>query len=140
MGKFDEILNSSDASDALLGEQIDKINESIGNYDITSLTPVSDVELVCGGYTKIGKLVVLNIRFTVGTTRAGKSTAIISTGVPMPKNVAESTRAYVAASVVDIQSDAHADTYGYIGRDGQVIVNVPLANHSYAISATYICE
>ena len=29
MSKFDEILNSSDASDALLGEQIDKLNKNI---------------------------------------------------------------------------------------------------------------
>lgn len=47
MSKFDEILNSSDASDALLGEQIDKINESIEEsknefaVSITNETPVT---------------------------------------------------------------------------------------------------
>ena len=29
MGRFNEILNSSDASDALLGEQIDKLEKKI---------------------------------------------------------------------------------------------------------------
>lgn len=37
MNKFDEILKSSDASDALLGEQIDKLTEKFKALDVTTV-------------------------------------------------------------------------------------------------------
>ena len=50
MSKFDEILNSSDASDALLGEQIDKLAERIsaleaivGGRSAVSLNSLEDL-------------------------------------------------------------------------------------------------
>lgn len=140
MSKFDEILNSSDASDALLGEQIDKINESIGNYEIISPEPsATGISIVSGGYTKIGKLVIVNVRFSFDSNRINAPIPI-TRSLPLPK-VLSADKGYIAATVVDIQSDApSASCYGCVSKSGELVAYVPTADHAYAISATYICE
>ena len=79
MSKFDEILNSSDASDALLGEQIDKMARR--DFDlssaITSFTEsnqvFSGVEVAYAKAIRANGLVCLSIRLKGTVTSFAKS-------------------------------------------------------------------
>lgn len=57
MSKFDEILNSSDASDALLGEQIDKIEQK------SVITQILTKEYASGGteYNEVGTITLPDV-------------------------------------------------------------------------------
>ena len=135
-----EILNSFDDSDEMLSEKIENINNSLGDYSITPLTPLSsDVTIITGGFTVVGKIVILNARFSVSSALKGVTTGLSNPGVPRPK-VFSADKSYIAATVVDIQSDAPANCYGCISRYGNIAVQVPQADHEYAVSAVYICE
>ena len=62
MGKFDEILNSSDASDALLGEQIDKLQPYTMIEYGTITTNKGTIDTANTFCAKVGKIVSFRVR------------------------------------------------------------------------------
>lgn len=93
MSKFDEILNSSDASDALLGEQIDKITDKVNlNAEVVVLTDLikSKITQITGGqilFTKAYGVKIItfsNVVISGSTMSVSPIDAITDiTGVPI---------------------------------------------------------
>lgn len=116
----------------------EKINNALANQGGT-ITPIttnnSEVTIISGGYSQIGKMVVVNFRFKVATAN---SLITFETNLPFPPIM---VKQYISANVINIQQDIAELNYGYkLQGSGSVTVKVAQANVEYAYSCVYICQ
>ena len=120
--------------DVIVNNAIDEVKVDLFNQVITPLTPASGaINIVAGGYTKIGNLCIVNLRFNRSATTIGT----LAKNLPKPISAIAN---YVGATVKDIGTDSQSDGYGYISNDGDAIVKVQKASSDYTFSAVYICQ
>ena len=132
MSKFDEILNSSDASDALLGEQIDKINcgwTKVGVATGNQTTYFGDV-VITGYYNKFLRRVVLIIKGDTKTAiDAGKAVGIAFLNDSDWNNLLPSSLVYSKCSDVYDIAFAKNSTNQYIALTNFSSTAIPVGTH-----------
>lgn len=119
--------------DSNVGSALDGVNSKLSQfeeatYTTDKLTLGNNVTFVAGGYCKIGKLVIFNIRINVGVT--GTVTSIL--GLPKPADQ--------AATFVPLTSEPKTRVDGAtINRDGTVIFSC-IATGPILLTGSYICQ
>ena len=156
MSKFDEILNSSDASDALLGEQIDKLMPVVYEVPVSNITVAGGRGTVVSHasnhvtFCKQGNHVTVSIylRFNFTDTTA----CIVNIMNVIPADIAPLFNSQAITGVgMKYTSDTNIDTIplvvqcnddrslGIYAVGSSVKINT-LNDHSVNISGSYICK
>lgn len=112
MSKFDEILNSSNPSDALLGEQIDRLDAQI---------KVNKTGTSTGGSIKrVNGLIIVNFNFTFvynGETDPEYSTKTNLSTFTFPEDFAMKNSVYGMAIVINSSWNPRSYTYLSLNKD-----------------------
>ena len=110
------------------------LNDAINNNTLTAPTAGTNVTIDDGGYTQIGKLVIVNLRFT--TSSALNVTGyMLATGFPVPKTRNSTNMVPVNCSGFD-SSGAYQNMF--INFNGALQLNGSLAAGMHMASAVYV--
>lgn len=125
-------VNKADSADVeqLNDDMLDIIDQLNPSAYISEGLTYDNCTYIKGGYVKIGKLVIVNIRIAVDDTGASVS------GFPTYFN--KSNINIVSCSVMGTGSSIAYK--GYISQDGKLTIENVLANSNYVISASYIAD
>lgn len=118
MNKFDKILNSADASDALLGEQIDGIQARMGADIIAGGTG--------GSVKKSNGIIIINLNFSFtynGETDPSYSTDTNLTTFVFPSNFVMKKSVY--GSAVVISGSWNPRSFAYVSVEQSSTTNKP---------------
>jgi len=115
-----------------LADQIGTLNSNLNPSSFTVPTAGTGVTLSTGGYVKIGKIVIVNIRCST----TGSATTLF-TGLPVPKNKDASN----VARLVIACSTTNASVPVSITGAGNIVSDTAVAQTSaLVITACYVCE
>lgn len=117
-------------------------NDIVGNLSVVKDgLQYTNCEWHSGGYVKIGKLVILNMRITV-TQEAYNQ--ILLGGLPMPIDDASTNNNYVPVTVTSLATGAHLEGILYGARSeapGKINVYGKLSpNQNLCLHAVYVCK
>ena len=124
-----------------LEDNFKKIDDAFTIEDITStLTFNNDITIASGGVYKIGKLVVVQLRFYSDTISIQSGTSIVTSGLPFPKGIQDTSLPPVCFNC----NRLGLSPYYVVGTHGIGMLQlstevVPTGTHVY-ITGTYICE
>lgn len=112
---------------------LNDLNDQIGNnqYSTSGLT-TTNCTIAAGGYHKLGKLVVVNIRVTASASNACSIYGFPTYNANVPYNI-------VSCSIVDIGNSAFCNSPAYLRYDGGLLFNGENGK-TYAISMVYMCD
>lgn len=124
-----QIINDNNTKiDTAVGTLNDNLTPS--NYDAPTMG--TGVTLIFGGYKKVGKIVIVNIRMNVSS-----SVTNLCSGLPVPLSISSLTQ---AQAVCAFASNVSSTNSIYINKNGEVIAENAESNRNIVISGVYICE
>ena len=100
-------------------------NKVVGTYSQTNLAPQSGVTINDGGYCVIGNMVIVNIRFTLSSTKLSGSSLIH--GFPSP-----------IATANNISCSNSGKINMPLNTSGQIIIGEDLGSGTYIASCVYL--
>ena len=118
-----ELLPISSGSATNTKDYID--NKVVGTYSQTNLAPQSGVTINDGGYCVIGNMVIVNIRFTLSSTKLSGSSLIH--GFPSP-----------IATANNISCSNSGKINMPLNTSGQIIIGEDLGSGTYIASCVYL--
>lgn len=117
----------------VLKNDIEELNSNLmSNTYTTSGLVTSNCTINAGGYHKLGKLTVVNVRFTV-TSNVGSITGFPTYNGQFSANI-------VSCSIINMSDINYNNETAFITRDGTFSFGGCTNGKSYAASVVYMCD
>ena len=151
-GDADSLTEKIAEMDADISGKLDAAALSPTAYTAPALTNNTNFTLQCGGYTKIGKLVIVNFRLVIsGTNTISKSSGAIATGFPAPlyQPVASGVTIGGESQLVAVSCSPSIDTvingatFTILGNGSLIVASGAIETTTFTVfslSASYICK
>lgn len=159
---FDDVAAAKGDAGSLT-EKITEMDADIsGKLDASALSPTAYTPpemtqntaftLQCGGYQKIGKLVVVNVRLVIsGTNTITKSSGAIATGFPAPlwqpvasgATIGGESQLVSVSCAPSIDTAINGATFTILGNGSLIVASGAIKTTTFTVfslSASYLCQ